>query len=33
MDVLTDVLLTIIADIIAGILLHFICKWLDGKDN
>ena len=23
--------LTIIADVIAGIILYFVCKWLDGK--
>ncbi len=33
MTVLSDVLLAIIADIVAGTLLYFICKWLDSKDN
>lgn len=33
MDVISDVLLAIAADIISGVLLYFICKWLDRKDS
>lgn len=33
MTVLSDVLLAIAVEVVAGILLHIICKWLDGKDK
>lgn len=26
-----ELLIAIIANVIAGIILYFICKWLDGK--
>ncbi len=28
-----DLLIEIVANVIAGIILHFICKWLDRNDN
>ena len=31
MNLIIELALTIIADVIAGIILYFICKWLDGK--
>ena len=31
MSLIPELALTIIADVIAGIILYFICKWLDGK--
>ncbi len=30
-QVLSELVLTIVADVIAGIILYFVCKWLDGK--
>lgn len=33
MDVFPDVLLVIVADVISGLLLYFICKWLDSKEK
>ena len=31
MNLAPELVLTIIADVIAGIILYFVCKWLDGK--
>ena len=31
MSLIPELALTIIADVIAGIILYFVCKWLDGK--
>lgn len=33
MAIFLDVLLAVVADIVAGLLLYLICKWLDSKDN
>jgi len=30
MSLIPELVLTIIADVIAGIILYFVCKWLDG---
>ena len=32
MSLMPELALTIIADVIAGIILYFICKWLDSKE-
>ena len=31
MSLMPELALTIIADVFAGIILYFVCKWLDGK--
>jgi len=31
MSLIPELVLTIVADVIAGIILYFVCKWLDGK--
>ena len=31
MNLAPELVLTIVADVIAGIILYFVCKWLDGK--
>ena len=31
MSLMPELALTIIADVIAGIILYFVCKWLDGQ--
>ena len=31
MNLILELVLTIMADVIAGIILYFVCKWLDGK--
>ena len=31
MSLIPELILTIMADVIAGIILYFVCKWLDGK--
>ncbi|EDK65761.1 hypothetical protein CGSSp23BS72_08604 [Streptococcus pneumoniae SP23-BS72] len=31
MSLIPELALTIITDVIAGIILYFVCKWLDGK--
>ncbi len=31
MSLTLELLIAIMAEVIAGIILHFICKWLDGK--
>jgi len=31
MNLIPELILTIMADVIAGIILYFVCKWLDGK--
>ena len=31
MSLMPELALTIIADVIAEIILYFVCKWLDGK--
>ena len=28
---LSELILAVVADIVAGVALYFICKWLDGK--
>jgi len=30
-SLIIELVLTIIADVFAGIILYFVCKWLDGK--
>ena len=32
MSLIIELALTIIADVIAGIILYFVCRWLDSKD-
>ena len=32
MSLIPELALTIIADVIAGIILYLVCKWLDGKE-
>ena len=31
LSLIIELAITIIADVIAGIILYFVCKWLDGK--
>ncbi|AEL11616.1 hypothetical protein BHN427_11347 [Streptococcus pneumoniae BHN427] len=32
MSLIIELALTIIADVIAGIILYFVCRWLDSKE-
>ncbi|CEL91276.1 conserved protein of unknown function [Streptococcus sanguinis] len=32
-DIAIELVLTIMAEVIAGLCLHYLCKWLDSKED